>query len=157
MKLTINGREVAVPDGLRKERLVHTLREHFGLVGTKLSCGIGECGACTVHVKGEPVRSCIVSTESVVDAEVLTIEGLADREGALHPLQRAWIDERVSQCGFCQAGQIMQAASLLARNAAPENADIVEAMSGNLCRCGTYDRIRRGIRRAAAVSAESNE
>ena len=155
MKLTINGRKAAVPDELRDERLVHTLREHFGLAGTKLCCGIGECGACTVHVDGDPVRSCVVRTGSVEGTAVLTVEGLAGAGGALHPLQQAWVDERVAQCGHCQAGQLMQAASLLERNPAPDDADIVAAMSGNLCRCGTYDRIKRGIQRAAEALAEA--
>ena len=129
------------------------LRDVLGLTGTKFGCGIGLCGACTVHVDGVPARSCITSTESVARKELATIEHLsASRIGAA--LQKAWLALDVVQCGYCQSGQLMSAAALLARNAAPTDADIDRAMTGNVCRCGTYARIREGIAAAAgALSA----
>ena len=128
--------------------LLWVLREHLGLTGTKFGCGIARCGACTVHVDGEAVRSCSFPLAAAADREVTTIEGLsADRS---HPLQRAWIAEQVPQCGYCQSGQIMSAAALLARTPNPTDAQIDEAMGGNICRCGTYQRIRKAIHRAAA-------
>lgn len=149
MRLTINGNERSVPDAWRDETLLSTLREYLGLVGAKYSCGIGLCGACTVHVDGAPVNSCKLRTSDVEGRSVLTIEGLARPDGALHPIQQAWIDERVPQCGYCQPGQIMQAAALLSENPRPSEEEIAAAMAGNLCRCGTYDRIKRAIRRAS--------
>lgn len=149
MRLTVNGSERTVPDAWRDETLLTTLREHLGLVGAKYSCGIGLCGACKVHVDGAPVESCRLRTADVAGRSVLTIEGLAPPGGGLHPVQRAWIAERVPQCGYCQAGQIMQAVALLAATPRPTDEQIVAAMAGNLCRCGTYDRIRRAIRRAS--------
>jgi isoquinoline 1-oxidoreductase alpha subunit len=150
MKLTVNGNERRIPDAWRDESLLSTLREHLGLVGARYSCGIRRCGACTVHVDGVPVNSCRVRTADVEGRAVLTIEGLAPPGGRLHPLQQAWIAERVPQCGYCQPGQIMTAAALLSRNPHPSEEDIVAAMAGNLCRCGTYDRIKKAIRRASA-------
>ena len=150
MKLTVNGTEQRIPDAWRDETLLSTLREHLGLVGARYSCGIGRCGACTVQVDGVPVNSCRVRTAAVEGRAILTIEGLARPGGRLHPLQQAWIVERVPQCGYCQPGQIMAAAALLSRNPHPSEADIVAAMAGNLCRCGTYDRIKKAIRRASA-------
>jgi isoquinoline 1-oxidoreductase alpha subunit len=149
MQLTVNGEERHIPDGWRDETLLSSLREYLGLVGAKYSCGIGLCGACKVHVDGVPVNSCTVMTADVEGGTILTIEGLAEADGDLHPLQRAWIAERVAQCGYCQPGQIMQAAALLARNPRPGEAEIAAAMAGNLCRCGTYDRIKKAIRRAS--------
>ncbi|UCE87376.1 MAG: (2Fe-2S)-binding protein [Deltaproteobacteria bacterium] len=149
MQLTVNGSERRVPDAWRDETLLSTLREHLGLVGAKYSCGIGVCGACTVHVDGAPVNSCTLRTSDAAGRSILTIEGLAGPDGGLHPLQQAWIAERVPQCGYCQTGQIMQAAALLARNPRPSEAEIAVAMAGNLCRCGTYDRIKKAIRRAS--------
>ena len=149
MRLTINGNDQHIPDGWRDETLLSTLREYLGLVGTKYSCGIGLCGACKVHVDGAPVNSCTVRTSDAEGRTVLTIEGLAQSDGHLHPLQQTWIAERVPQCGYCQAGQIMQAAALLARNPRPSEEEITAAMAGNLCRCGTYDRIKKAIRRAS--------
>ena len=149
MKLTVNGTEQRIPDAWRDEALLHTLREHLGLAGAKYSCGIGRCGACKVQVDGVPVNSCSVRSADVEGRAILTIEGLARPGGRLHPLQRAWIAERVPQCGYCQPGQIMTAAALLSRNPHPSEADIVAAMAGNLCRCGSYDRIKKAIRRAA--------
>jgi aerobic-type carbon monoxide dehydrogenase small subunit (CoxS/CutS family) len=127
--------------------LLWVLRDLLGLTGTKFGCGEGLCGACTVLVNGEPQRACITPLSSVADKAIVTIEGLS--EDGSHPLQRAWIAERVSQCGYCQPGQIMNAAALLAKNPNPSDAEIDAAMSGNLCRCGTYQRIRRAIHRAA--------
>lgn len=130
--------------------LLWVLRDTLGLKGSKFGCGGGYCGACTVHVDGSARRSCMTPLSAVEGAEVTTIEGLA-RDGELHPVQQAWIDEDVPQCGYCQAGQIMQAVALLEATPRPDDARIDEAMAGNLCRCGTYVRIRRAIRRAAGM------
>jgi isoquinoline 1-oxidoreductase alpha subunit len=127
--------------------LLWVLRDLLGLTGTKYGCGAGQCRSCTVHLDGEPVFSCLVPIASAAGRSVTTIEGLGGTE--LHPVQRAWIEEDVVQCGFCQPGQIMTAAALLASNASPTDSDIDEAMSPVLCRCGTYNRIRQAIRRAA--------
>lgn len=129
--------------------LLWALRDVIGLTGTKYGCGIGQCGACTVHVNGIPVRSCSVTAADVVGQEIKTIEGLSDGS-ALHPLQQAWIDEDVAQCGYCQVGQIMSAAALLDSITDPSDDDIDRAMSGNYCRCGTYIRIRKAIHTAAS-------
>jgi isoquinoline 1-oxidoreductase subunit alpha len=144
--ITVNGqrRELAVaPD----TPLLWVLREHLKLTGTKFGCGIAACGACTVHIDGEPVRSCSMPVSLVEGKSVTTIEGLSANGD--HPLQKAWIVEQVPQCGYCQSGQIMQAAALLASNKHPSRADIVEAMDGNICRCGTYLKIISAIERAA--------
>ena len=156
MKLKVNGIERQVETEWRKETLLTVLREHFGLTGSRFSCGIGQCGACLVHIDGIPVTSCLMSASEAVDKNILTIEGLATQEGTLHPLQQAWIDENVPQCGYCQSGQIMQALALLENNPAPNDNDINLAMNANLCRCGTYDRIRKSIKRAASIMRESN-
>ena len=132
--------------------LLWVLRDHLGLTGTKYGCGMALCGACTVHVNGQATRSCVMPISAAAGKSVLTIEGLS-RDGS-HPLQRAWIAEEVPQCGYCQSGQIMAAAVLLRENPRPSDADIDDAMSGNICRCGTYQRIRRAIHRAAAAPAE---
>ncbi len=132
--------------------LLWVLRENLRLTGTKYGCGKALCGACTVHVNGKAVRSCVTPLSSVAGKEVTTIEGLSP-EGS-HPVQRAWIAEDVPQCGYCHSGQIMSAAALLAANPKPTDEDIDQAMSGNICRCGTYQRIRRAIHRAAAMMAE---
>jgi isoquinoline 1-oxidoreductase alpha subunit len=143
----INGRAVAIDvDG--DTPLLWVIRDVIGLTGTKFGCGIGMCGACTVHVGGRPTRSCITSVASIADAEITTIEGL-DPKGQ-HPLQKAWIDLQVPQCGYCQSGQIMQAASLLNDFPTPNDRDIDAVMTGNLCRCMTYVRIRKAIKQAAA-------
>jgi aerobic-type carbon monoxide dehydrogenase small subunit (CoxS/CutS family) len=149
VSLTVNGRPVRVV-AAEGTPLLWVLRDTLGLTGTKYGCGIARCGACTVHVDGEPLRSCVLPIESVAGKSVTTIEGLSpDRS---HPLQRAWIAEDVPQCGYCQSGQIMSAAALLARDPRPDDAAIDEAMRGNICRCGTYQRIRRAIHRAASDS-----
>jgi isoquinoline 1-oxidoreductase alpha subunit len=131
--------------------LLWVLRETLGLTGTKFGCGIGECGACTVHLDGEPVRSCSMRVSRAAGKEVTTIEGLA--RGVRTPLQQAWVAEDVPQCGYCQSGQIMAAAALLRQHPQPTDEHIDEAMSGVLCRCGTYQRIRRAIHRTAQANA----
>ena len=147
-ELKVNGRDYAVADLDPTTPLLWVLRDSLGLVGTKFGCGIAQCGACTVHVDGQPVRACVTPAASVAGKAVTTVEGLA-RNGSLHPLQQAWIDLDVPQCGYCQAGQLMSAAALLERTPQPSDEDIDAAMAGNLCRCGTYPRIRRAIHRAA--------
>jgi len=150
-RLRVNGRErrIAAAAGTP---LLWVLRDGLGLKGTKYGCGVGQCGACTVHVDGRPEPSCLYPVEAVGDAEVVTIEGLS--EDGRHPVQRAWVEAGVPQCGYCQAGQIMQAAALLARNPRPSDADVDRAMARNLCRCGTYQRIRAAIHRAAGASRD---
>ena len=143
--LKINGQSLTVEVSADMP-LLWALRDKLDLVGTKYSCGIGVCGSCTVLVDGVPRRSCIVTAASVVDAEITTIEGL-DPDGK-HPVQVAWNEEDVPQCGYCQAGQVLNAAALLARNPDPTDEDIDAAMAGVLCRCGTYPRIRKAIKRA---------
>ena len=144
--LKVNGRDVAldIPDDTP---LLWAVRDELDLKGTKFGCGIGMCGACTVHVNGVAQRSCITPVASVADASITTIEGL-NAEGE-HPLQQAWIATQTPQCGYCQSGQIMQAASLLATNANPTDAEIDAAMGGNLCRCMAYTRIKKAIKMAA--------
>ncbi len=151
MEIVINGKAVAVPERLEKAVLLDFLRDFVGLKGTKFGCGIGFCGACTVHVDGAANRSCQLSVSDVVGQEVTTIEGLAGDgpDGGLHPVQQAWIDEAVPQCGYCQAGQIMTAVAFLQEVPNPSDDEIRTEMSGNLCRCGTYTRIRRAIARVA--------
>ena len=145
-RFTLNGKPVessAAPD----TPLLWVIREDLQLTGTKFGCGIGQCGACTVHLDGVAARSCQLPLSAVEGKKILTIEGLSpDGE---HPLQAAWIEEQVPQCGYCQSGQIMAAAALLATTPKPTDADIDTAMSGNICRCGTYQRIRKAIHRAA--------
>jgi len=145
----VNGQAVSVdvPDGTR---LLWVLRERLKLTGTKYGCGAAQCGACTVHVDGGAAFSCQTPIEAVRGRSVTTIEGLSAK--GPHPLQRAWLAERVPQCGYCQSGQIMSAAALLKSNPKPGDADIDSAMSGNICRCGTYGRIRAAIKQAAGVS-----
>ena len=156
MKLKVNGDMRDVAEDWQDENLLVVLREHFGLVGSRFSCGIGQCGACVVHVDGEPVSSCLVPVSEIENKEVLTVESLAAADGTLHPLQQAWLDENVPQCGYCQSGQLMQALSLLKHTPNPNDADIDTAMSGHLCRCGTYDRIRKAIKRAALTMQEAS-
>jgi isoquinoline 1-oxidoreductase alpha subunit len=144
--LTVNDKQYMV-SASTETPLLWVLRDLLGLTGTKYSCGKGLCGSCTVHLDGEPVRSCMIPLAAVGEKKVATVEGLATRSH--HPVQRAWLLEKVSQCGYCQPGQIMVAVALLAKNPNPTDADIDAAMSGNVCRCGTYARIRRAIHRAA--------
>jgi isoquinoline 1-oxidoreductase subunit alpha len=130
--------------------LLWVLRDHLGLTGTKYGCGVAQCGACTVHLDGRPVRSCSTPVSRVAGKEITTIEGISpDRS---HPVQRAWIEVEVPQCGYCQSGQIMSAVALLKTNSSPADEDINVALSGNICRCGTYPRIRRAIHRAAEMA-----
>jgi aerobic-type carbon monoxide dehydrogenase small subunit (CoxS/CutS family) len=147
--LTINGESRTV-DVDPTTPLLWVIRDYVGLTGTKFGCGIAQCGACTVHLDGAPVRSCITPVQAVVGQEITTIEGISNN-GELHPVQQAWIDEQVPQCGYCQSGQIMAATALLESNPSPTDADIDRAMAGIICRCGTYPRIRKGIKRAATV------
>ena len=144
--LNVNGRDYTV-DVLPDTPLLWAIRDNIGLTGTKYGCGIAQCGACTVHVDGEAVRSCVLPVTAVAGKTIATIEGLSDDRS--HPVQLAWIAEQVPQCGYCQSGQIMSAVALLAREPDPSDEDIDAAMVGNLCRCGTYQRIRRAIHRAA--------
>jgi aerobic-type carbon monoxide dehydrogenase small subunit (CoxS/CutS family) len=150
LTLTVNGRARTVnvdPD----TPLLWVLRDELSLTGTKYGCGEGQCGACTVHVDGAAIRSCVIPVSSVARQKITTIEGLSP--DGRHPVQRAWIEEDVPQCGYCQPGQIMTAASLLAFRSKPTDAEIDDAMSGNICRCGTYPRIRKAIHRAAGLAA----
>jgi isoquinoline 1-oxidoreductase alpha subunit len=151
VSLVVNGgrRELDVePD----TPLLWVLRDTLQMSGTKYGCGIAACGACTVHVNGEPVRACVTPVSAVDGSKITTIEGLS--ENGDHSLQKAWVAEDVPQCGFCQSGQIMSAAALLAKTPNPDDAAIDQAMAGNLCRCGTYERIRRAIKRAAESNAQ---
>jgi len=146
IKLKVNGVDRSF-DGDPEMPLLWYLRDVLGLTGTKFGCGVALCGACTVHVNGEAVRSCVTTMQSTTGASVVTIEGLGAQ--GLHPVQKAWMEANVPQCGYCQPGQIMQAAALLKSKPRPTDADINEAMSGNICRCGTYQRIRAAIKAAA--------
>lgn len=150
IKLNVNGKDLEVdvdPD----TPLLWVLRDTLGLTGTKFGCGVSLCGACTVHLDGEPIRSCRTPVSAIGAKKVTTIEGLSSNRS--HPVQKAWIELDVPQCGYCQSGQIMSAAALLAHNPQPSDADIDAAMSGNICRCGTYQRIRAAIHRAAQLKA----
>jgi isoquinoline 1-oxidoreductase alpha subunit len=149
--INVNGRVVNVSADPDKP-LLWVLREDLGLTGTKFGCGAALCGACTVHLDGAPVRSCVTPLAAVAGKRVTTIEGLA-RGGRLHPVQQAWVEQDVPQCGYCQSGQVMTAVALLARQKNPTDADIDAAMSGNICRCGTYQRIRAAIKQAARGGA----
>ncbi|HKJ10491.1 MAG TPA: (2Fe-2S)-binding protein [Gammaproteobacteria bacterium] len=151
VSLKVNGQQhqVDVDPGTP---LLWVLRDNLGLTGTKYGCGIALCGACTVQVDGVPTRSCVTPLSVVGDKEVKTIEGLSS--DGHHPVQQAWVDQQVPQCGFCQSGQLMTAAALLEHNLNPSTADIDSAMSGIICRCGTYQRIREAIKRAAAIKAK---
>lgn len=150
MKLSVNGSEHEL-DVDPETPLLWVLRDHLGLPGAKFGCGIAQCGACTVHLDGHPVRSCVYPVAEALGHRVTTIEGLGQRgRTALHVVQRAWLAENVPQCGYCQSGQIMSAVALLAANPHPSDDDIDSVMAGNLCRCGTYPRIRRAIHRVVA-------
>jgi aerobic-type carbon monoxide dehydrogenase small subunit (CoxS/CutS family) len=150
----VNGKEQTV-EVIPGTPLLWVLRDNLGLTGTKFGCGMAQCGACTVHLDGVAIRSCITPIEAVSGKKVTTIEGLSPDTS--HPLQKAWIAQDVPQCGYCQSGQIMSAAALLAQNPNPTDADIDEAMSGNICRCGTYQRIRSAIHQAAKMMKEGGQ
>jgi len=158
MEIELNGRLIIVPDSLQDITLLDFIRDFVGLKGTKFGCGTGLCGACTIHIDGIAVRSCQTSVSEVGSAKITTIEGLANtaQPAGLHPVQEAWIEKSVPQCGYCQAGQIMSAAALLNRNTNPTGREIREEMSGNLCRCGTYVRIREAIALAAKEMDNAN-
>ena len=144
----LNGKAVSVT-AEEDTPLLWVIRDELGLTGTKYGCGVAQCGACTVHVNGQPARSCSTPVSVVAGMKITTIEGL----GGFHPVQQAWVKADVPQCGYCQSGQIMSAAALLAENKAPSDADIDAAMAGNICRCGTYQRIRAAIKDAAGIAA----
>ena len=147
--LTINGvaHDVDVPAEMP---LLWVIRDVVGMTGTKFGCGVAQCGACTVHVDGAPVRSCVTPVSQATGKQITTVEGLS-ADGS-HPVQKAWVEAAVPQCGYCQSGQMMSAAALLAKSKTPSDADIDAAMGGNICRCGTYPRIRAAIKRAGALS-----
>ena len=147
-KLIVNGEERAVTAD-PSTPLLWVLREQLKLNGTKFGCGIAQCGACTVHINGTPVRSCSTSVAAAAGAEITTIEGVGAEDGTRHAVQAAWIEHQVPQCGYCQSGQIMSAVALLRDNPDPSDEDIDAAMSGNICRCGAYGRIRAAIKTAA--------
>jgi aerobic-type carbon monoxide dehydrogenase small subunit (CoxS/CutS family) len=146
ISLNVNGKKYDVEVSADMP-LLWVIREHLGLIGTKYGCGIAQCGACTVHINGRPERSCQVPVKDAQGKKITTIEGIPET----HPVKKAWIEDEVPQCGYCHPGQIMSAVALLRENPAPNDADIDSAMSGNLCRCGTYQRIRRAIHRAAVT------
>lgn len=148
--VTINGQQQTV-DVDENTPLLWVIRNNFGMTGTKFGCGLAQCGACTVHIDGVATRSCVIPISAIGESEVTTIEGIAT-EGTLSPLQEAWIEAQAPQCGYCQSGQIMSASALLAANPAPTDEEIIDAMSGNLCRCGTYTRILQAIKTAAGTA-----
>lgn len=147
----INGESHNV-DAVPNTPLLWVLRDNLGLTGTKYGCGMAQCGACTVHLDGNAVRSCSIPVSTIGEKKVTTIEGVSEPE--IHPVQRAWMEENVPQCGFCQTGQIMSAIALIEKNPAPSDSEIEDAMSGNICRCGTYERIRKAIKRASNTAAK---
>lgn len=153
IKFSLNGKPQTV-DVSPRMPLLWVLRDTLGMTGTKFGCGAALCGACTVHLNGQAIRSCVTPVSSVAGKSVLTIEGLS--ADSSHAVQKAWIEQDVPQCGYCQSGQIMAAAALLAKNAKPTDADIDEVMRGNICRCGTYQGIRRAIHRASEILTASN-
>ena len=151
IKFTLNGKPQTV-DVVPQMPLLWALRDTLGMTGTKFGCGMALCGACTVHINGQPIRSCMTPVSTVAGKSVTTIEGLSPDNS--HPVQQAWIEADVPQCGYCQSGQIMTAAALLAKNTNPTDSDIDEVMRGNICRCGTYQAIRHAIHRAAEYQAQ---
>jgi isoquinoline 1-oxidoreductase alpha subunit len=157
ISLKINGTDHEV-DVDPRTPLLWVIREQCGLTGTKFGCGIAQCGACTIHLNGKPVRSCMTPVSVASGMEITTIEGIASDNNGLHAVQQAWIDEQTPQCGYCQSGQIMSAVALLNTNPSPNDEDIDRAMMGNICRCGTYPRIKTAIKRAAAtLTSNSNK
>ena len=150
---TVNGKPAEF-DGPEDAPLLWVVREHLGLTGSKFGCGIGACGACTMHIDGAAQRTCIMPVLMVQGRQITTIEGLSSNTD--HPVQKAWIEFDVPQCGYCQSGQIMSAAALLTKKPNPSDADIDDAMSGNICRCGTYQRIRKAIHRAASMTGKAH-
>lgn len=180
LEITLNGNPISL-DADPAMPLLYAIRDIAQLTGTKFGCGLGLCGACTVHVNGEPVRSCVTPLSTTLGKSITTIEGLSAQslgvdglnsenpnsenlragnlstELSLHPVQEAWIDNKVPQCGYCQSGQMMSAAALLAKNASPSDKEIDAAMQGNICRCGTYPRIRKAIKQAAATIQTNSE
>jgi isoquinoline 1-oxidoreductase alpha subunit len=151
----VNGQDQQVDVELDTP-LLWVLRDELGYTGTKFGCGMGLCGACTVHLNGQPIRSCSLPVSAISGQNITTIEGIGSEEN-LHPVQQAWIDENVPQCGYCQSGQIMSATALLASNNNPSDQDIQSYMAGNICRCGTYPRINKAIKRAAKVIAQNSQ
>jgi isoquinoline 1-oxidoreductase subunit alpha len=152
VKFTLNGKSQTV-DVVPQMPLLWVLRDSLGMTGTKFGCGMALCGACTVHINGQPTRSCITQVATVAGKDVTTIEGLSSDNS--HPVQKAWIEADVPQCGYCQSGQIMTAAALVAKTTTPSDSDIDEAMRGNLCRCGTYQSIRQAVHLAARYQAQA--
>jgi len=152
----VNGEQRTV-DVDPSKPLLWVIREELSLTGTKFGCGIAQCGACTVHIDGEALRSCVTPVSAVEGRQVTTIEGLASNSGELHPLQQAWIEHQVPQCGYCQSGQLMSASALLSNNPNPSDADIDAAMQGNICRCGMYGRIREAIKSTDVAASSDNQ
>ncbi len=152
IQTTINGtpRQIDTDPGTP---LLWVLREQLGLTGTKFGCGVAQCGACTIHLDGQPVRSCSTPASEAEGKKITTIEGLAGADGTPHPLQKAWVEAQVPQCGYCQSGQLMSAAALLRDTPRPSDAQINAAMAGNICRCGTYERIRKAIKAASGQTS----
>ena len=151
-QLIVNGETLDV-EAVPNTPLLWVLRDNLGLTGTKYGCGVAQCGACTVHLDGTAVRSCSTPVSTIGNKKVTTIEGLASAD-TLHPVQQAWMQENVPQCGYCQSGQIMSAVALIEKNPTPSDSEIEAAMSGNICRCGTYERIRKAIKRASNTAAK---
>jgi isoquinoline 1-oxidoreductase alpha subunit len=150
IELKVND-QIQIVDVEADTPLLWVIREQLNLVGTKFGCGMARCGACTVHLNGQPIRSCVTPVSAVAGQAITTIEGIAGDSGQLSKVQQAWIDEQVPQCGYCQSGQIMSAVALLESNPNPSDSDIDAAMSGNVCRCGMYGRIKQAIKNAALV------
>ncbi len=152
IKLSINGKSYEI-DVEEDMPLLWAIRDYVGMTGTKFGCGIAQCGACTVHLNGTPIRSCSTPVTVAVGKKITTIEGVSEANN--HPIQQAWVELQVPQCGYCQSGQIMSAVALLEETAQPTDEDIDAAMQGNICRCGTYDRIRKAIHRAAEIKSDN--
>jgi len=153
MRINVNGKDYEIPSLWQQAPLLTVLRDLLGLTGTKFGCGKGICGACTIHLDGQATRACVLPVTSVQGKSIKTIEGLAGPD-QLHPVQQAWKEQSVPQCGYCQSGQMMTAAALLNNTPAPTHEQVITAMSANLCRCGTYGRIRAGVMRAAEITRE---